>query len=632
MNTSANSFWGKVAYALVFLALLPVWLAFWTIQVEHAVSLPVVQATGWGLALAGMGLLLMLTGMYALWHYGKGLPMNAYPPPVFVQESVFRLLPHPIYTGFVLGCFGVSMYVGSSAGFWFVSPVVLAGCMALVWGYERLDLLRRFPGAPRHYLIAIPPDEATQPNLWHRLSVFIALLLPWVLLQAAAFRVDSAGAGREPFFQPVDTGLPVSAKWFVGTIALAWVVAAPVLARTSSQLRQFFLGGMVGGLAVVVLMFVLPVLGMAHISTWESDFWLRAMFSISWFWLLLAAVLYGKTFPALRMVLYGLGVVLAFGIVVISSDPVMHAFSGAVGFALALFYPLIWEFLREQAEKVANSWKEWVFGPVRIINHGFYVGTAAFIGIVIGGMLAGEKYVAGVVVFGVITVVCGGLWGQFVEGSDKLKRPFGFYGFVIGTLVSWPILYWMGINVWVVLATGAVFLPWVQAIGRLRCLVNGCCHGAVSEPWIGIRYVHPRSRVCFLAGLKGKPLHPTQLYSMLWLTVVGGIQARLWQGGAELSFIIGTYFILNGLGRFVEEGYRGEPQTPVFGKLRLYQWAAVTTILAGMIITTCTYSMPDIAPVLTWRTFAWAAFMGLFVQFMMGIDFPYSQRRFSRLT
>jgi len=632
MKNAANSFLGKLGYAVVFMVILPVWLAFWAFKVGHAVSLPAVQSTGWGLVLSGTGLILLLTGMFALWRYGKGLPMNAFPPPVFVRESVFRLLPHPIYTGFVLMCFGVSMYFGNAPGFWLVSPVVLAGCVALVWGYERPDLLRRFPDSPRDYRIAIPPEGEAPPSLWHRFSVYVALLLPWVLLSAAAFAVDAVSGKREPFFQPLDFGLSVTVKWVVGTAALAWVVFAPMLTRTRSLLRQFFLGGLVGGAAVLTQMFVLPVLGMAHASTLEGSFWLNVVFSLSWFWILLAAVIYGKSFPAARLVLHTAAGLLAFGTVVISSDPILHVFSGAVGAVLALFYPLVWEFLREQAEQVANSWKEWIFGPVRVINHGFYVGAAAFLGIAIGGYLTGDAYVPGVILFGVIVVVCGGLWGQLVEGSDKLKRPFGFYGFVLGTLVSWPVLYWMGMNVWVVLATGAVFLPWVQAIGRLRCLVNGCCHGAVSKPWIGIRYVHPRSRVCFLAGLKGKPLHPTQLYSMLWLTVVGGIQARLWQGGAELSFIIGAYFILNGLGRFVEEAYRGEPQTPVFGKLRLYQWAAITTVVAGMIITTFSYPMPVLEPVVTWRTFASAAFMGVFVQFMMGIDFPNSQRRFSRLT
>ena len=71
---------------------------------------------------------------------------------------------------------------------------------------------------------------------------------------------------------------------------------------------------------------------------------------------------------------------------------------------------------------------------------------------------------------------------------------------------------------------------------------------------------------------------------MLWLALVGGLQLKLWLGGAAPSLIFGTYLILNGLGRFVEEAYRGEPQTPVMAGLRLYQWADVVSVLDGIII------------------------------------------------
>lgn len=120
--------------------------------------------------------------------------------------------------------------------------------------------------------------------------------------------------------------------------------------------------------------------------------------------------------------------------------------------------------------------------------------------------------------------------------------------------------------------------------------------------------------------------------SLLWMALVGGVQWRLWQAGASLSLIFGMYLILNGLGRFVEEAYRGEPQTLAWGKLRLYQWAAVATVLAGIIATFFEAPMPVLTPVIGWHSVAGAAFMGFFTQFLMGIDFPKSNMRFLRLT
>src|SRR5439155_18316862 len=50
--------------------------------------------------------------------------MNAYPPPRYVAQGIFRLLPHPIYTGFTMLCVGVSIAVVSASGLWLVSPIV----------------------------------------------------------------------------------------------------------------------------------------------------------------------------------------------------------------------------------------------------------------------------------------------------------------------------------------------------------------------------------------------------------------------------------------------------------------------------------------------------------------------------
>jgi prolipoprotein diacylglyceryltransferase len=68
------------------------------------------------------------------------------------------------------------------------------------------------------------------------------------------------------------------------------------------------------------------------------------------------------------------------------------------------------------------------------------------------------------------------------------------------------------------------------------------------------------------------------VYSILWNVVIAFAVTRLWLIHAEFSVIVGLYLILTGLGRFVEEAYRGEPQTPIIGGLRLYQWIALSTV------------------------------------------------------
>jgi hypothetical protein len=98
------------------------------------------------------------------------------------------------------------------------------------------------------------------------------------------------------------------------------------------------------------------------------------------------------------------------------------------------------------------------------------------------------------------------------------------------------------------------------------------------------------------------------------------------------SLLLGVYLVLSGCARFVEESYRGEPQTPLVFGLRIYQWFAIVTLLAGTVSTMM--SMPR-----SGRSFTvpspglLACALGMFLVFAaaMGLDFPRSNGRFSRL-
>jgi prolipoprotein diacylglyceryltransferase len=187
-------------------------------------------------------------------------------------------------------------------------------------------------------------------------------------------------------------------------------------------------------------------------------------------------------------------------------------------------------------------------------------------------------------------------------------------------------------NTLLLLAAIALEAPWMQAIGRGRCLVQGCCHGKPTNEKIGIRYRHSRSRVCCLADLKEVPLHPTPLYSILANVVIGVFLLRLWSLGASLSLVAGVYLILAGIARFVEEAYRGEPQTALVGGLRLYQWLAIVSFALGIGITTLPSGVAVGLPTtFEPRTLIAALMFGAATGFAMGVDFPRSARRFARL-
>jgi hypothetical protein len=82
----------------------------------------------------------------------------------------------------------------------------------------------------------------------------------------------------------------------------------------------------------------------------------------------------------------------------------------------------------------------------------------------------------------------------------------------------------------------------------------------------------------------------------------------------------------------VEESHRGEPQTPIGVGLRLYQWVAVATVIAGAVLLAMPPGEPLPSPRLDAAAIAAALGAGAIAWFAYGMDFPGSRRPYSRLT
>jgi len=615
---------GKIIYAMTFLVLFPAGLWFWAKFTGQIIPLPAIESEIAGAILMGVGGSLMLWAMFALQYYGKGLPMNAYPPPVFVTQGPYRLFRHPIYWGFGLLMIGYFVYSGSASGLWLVSPLTVMGMVALVLGHESIDLKKRFPDQSIRTVLDYPENKTDSADFRDRLTSLF-----WVgcYLILSNFMIDQLNGIVLPFFGEPLRIIPALENPYLPFLSLIFFIATPFFLKRKDVLREWEVSGFIALSYSAFIAFLYPEIGAQYFPSQGP-----VLFAVPVFLLFISLKDLFRQSVKMAIVF----AVIASILVVIqlnnSRSAILHLASSILIFMLSGYYLKIWVFLKNLAEKIANSWKEWVFGKVRVINHGFYVGSGAFLGVLLAGILAGREYALALLVFTLIVNICAALWAQIIEGSAKLRRPFGYYGGIVGIVFGSFAVWIMGLNIWVVIGVASVVMPWVQAIGRLRCLVNGCCHGRKSDnPLTGIRYFHPRSRVCNISGLKGELVHPTQLYAILWLSGVGILLLTLWNNGCSSPFIFGLYLILTSLGRFVEEAFRGEVQTPILGGLHLYQWTAIIALIIGIILTTIQVEPIPINPGFSWESVLVAFMSGLFVFFAMGVDFPYSNARFSRL-
>lgn len=570
-------FTGKVLYGILFVVVLPTLLILWANLTSNVIKLPVLQVIWPGYILSASGIILILAGMLHLWILGKGLPMNAYPPERFVTRGIYSFMKHPIYSGAVLVSFGLSICFQSSSGLWLVSPFFTLMTAAWVAGFESERTTIVFGYQNYRTFLSLPLKDTNQPTFTERISSYILVFVP-LLIVYKAWTLSGASGDFQGTKLPFGDNLSIrqlSNAFYMVMLFLS--LAVPVVVKSRAFLRIFITSMWSAVIIAGLICFAFPVAMMA--------------FNLVW------------------------------------------AFMVAGYFATGLrLNGWIWDLIRFQTEKLANSWREWRLGPVRIINHGFYGGTAGLAGTLIAGSFLGKEYtVIGFTVM-IFVIIGAGLWAQIIEGSPKLLRPYGYYGGLAGGSIACIIAALIfQINFFNLVASFAMAGPWIQATGRLRCLVQGCCHGKPSDPSIGIRFTHPLSRVNKISGLNGVALHPTQLYSIACNTVTGIILIRLYTVGMPAVFITGIYLMMNGLGRFVEESLRGEAQTPYWAGMRIYQWIAIVNIALGAICTTI-HNTAVINFKFNIESVILAVLMGIIVMIASGVDFPESNRRFARLT
>jgi protein-S-isoprenylcysteine O-methyltransferase Ste14/membrane-associated phospholipid phosphatase len=635
---------GKILYALLFVLILPLLIFLWAKNTSWIINLPVPKIEYPGYLLIFTGILLIVAGFHNIMTFGKGLPMNAFPPKLFVRKGIYSIIKHPIYTGAIFLCFGVSVILHSASGLWLVSPIFTLMVIAYITGFENERTIKIFGKQEYRTFFSLPRDEESNPNINERISAYFTAFLPWLIAYETFIL---AGNPRDAIITNLSFELKIpvlefTVIFYVSIYLMALMI--PLIIRTRKLLRQFitdiWLASLIAGLAYFAFPFtVLPreiethtFLGKLLFLDRSLDGVTSSLPSFHVIWAFVAARYFTIIYKRFKAVWYLLAALISISCVTTGAHSILDVLAGLGCYTIVHYRIKIWDTVRQITEKIANSWKEWRVGPVRLINHGLYGGAAGFIGFMITCAFAGpgNSFVCFIVF--VLIIIGAGLWAQVIEGSSALLRPYGYYGGLIGAMAGCVLVAVIfKRDVLVLSASFAMAAPWIQSIGRLRCLVQGCCHGKQCDEKLGIRFTHPLSRVNKISGLKGAPVYPTQLYSILCNVITGLILLRLYSLNMPVLFICGIYMILSGLGRFVEESLRGEAQTPYRAGMRIYQWLAIVSIFIGAILT-CVPNKTTLSFSFNIENIFLALITGLVVLFASGIDFPDSDRRFSRLT
>jgi len=213
-------------------------------------------------------------------------------------------------------------------------------------------------------------------------------------------------------------------------------------------------------------------------------------------------------------------------------------------------------------------------GPFTIYAYGLTLVTAFFTAYALAGIQAKKQRINPDIIFNLVFLafisgIIGARIFYVIENFAYYKQePWQilmlqrgglswFGGLIAGVASSILYLKNKNLSVYRMLDLLSPFLALAQAIGRIGCLLNGCCFGKESK--FGIYFdVH------------NEVLIPTQIYSSLLLIIIFIILRFLQNRPHKQGTIFFAYLLLYSLKRFFIEFWRADNEI-IFSGLTLFQ-------------------------------------------------------------
>jgi len=152
-------------------------------------------------------------------------------------------------------------------------------------------------------------------------------------------------------------------------------------------------------------------------------------------------------------------------------------------------------------------------------------------------------------------------WGALLGGGRSLAGAL-LFGF-LGAEAAKPLLrYDIPPN-----DRFAIVLPFSIGIGRIGCLIVGCCRGVPFDGAWAITYGD------------GIPRHPVPVYEMIFHWATGFVLIALWRRQVLFGRLFALYLASYGVFRFLTEFIRETPKA--YGDWSAYQIMSLMMIAAG---------------------------------------------------
>lgn len=161
--------------------------------------------------------------------------------------------------------------------------------------------------------------------------------------------------------------------------------------------------------------------------------------------------------------------------------------------------------------------------------------------------------------------------------SIQMQGLTSFGGFIVGGIVAawWCRRKKLSVIGFLDLAAPAFLVG--HAVGRIGCLLNGCCHGRPAEHAFPFLAFSPENNSYNV---------PAQLYDSAMNLVVLGAVLLMERRFKKPGMTLGVVFALHGLTRFIYEFFRAGTSSTTIGKLPITEGhvMAILVSLVGVVM------------------------------------------------
>ena len=240
-------------------------------------------------------------------------------------------------------------------------------------------------------------------------------------------------------------------------------------------------------------------------------------------------------------------------------------------------------------------------GPLTIYTYGFFIAFAFVAGMFLATHEAkrlGEEAerIMDLGFYLIVAAIIGSrLFFVLLNMKEYLRHPLNIFkiwegglvfhgGLIAGILVGIIYINKHHLSIWKYTDILAPSLALGQGIGRIGCLMAGCCYGKQTTlPW-GIVFTDANS----LAVLN-VPLHPTQIYTSIGALGIFGVLFWLRKRKSYQGQVFWVYIILYSTMRFIVDFFRGDQICETRGYF--FQILTLTQVLSLVLFLSALYML-----------------------------------------